>query len=735
MSSTSYSRPSSAAPPSPTNTRPRSPYTPLHPRPRGASRSNTPIIARDRGPYGPVPDDGSQAIYEMLSNRHRREDVSSDAAIARVVAEDEIMDWSSRNSPRPPSQASVRASNGIGLGYPGRANTPGQISRQRSDSAPQKYQIWRPPSAADVRTVPRAPSRSSMSAAAPPSSSVPRHPDQPHYGSPLRYPSEEARPPPNGSYHGERPTSPVVIPHRTSSRLSGSRPINMPGSTATTYPPSRPNSTAPRYERRPITPAVNGHHTHDANSGSSRAGTPAMDMVGRPVSRASAAAANAANLRYAPDEVVARRLARAWNVESLQPDIISEAVVQSEIQYRSVSSPYPPSGLSMSRPRNIPEDIPLVDDREMPHGHPPHRTALLPIPPSPQPSGGGSRDRSRTRTSTPSVNGSSASASINHRPRYPLIEDDIDLSRPDVVLHHFRELFIGPRSCPRCGADITSQHQSIDLAGYKCPPIALVDFMHARCSSCSTISCRGCSITLPCPQGCSGRSSCHINTCCPEGRAIAVFETLVSFDDGYREHARIMGSGGRAARQEFNDLVASRTVSSTAEWEKMIVGAMKTLEVFLRNPDEEDENYKPHPSMKHLFLMSGLPEVMESLLGNRNVSDWVAHSDVYCAMLSTLKCMSNSGLSDLLKDPLPVINQSDGIGSWMRGHGKITWESSSGKDSIARSPPVYEAVKGLERHRRPLLELASRIKFPATVKKIQALCDGILYLLLQQMMV
>ncbi|KAL4268555.1 hypothetical protein AB1N83_002524 [Pleurotus pulmonarius] len=654
MSSMSYSRPSSAAPPSPTNTRPRSPYTPLHPRPRGASRSNTPVIARDRGPYGPVPDDGSQAIYEMLSNRHRREDVSSDAAIARVVAEDEIMDWSSRNSPRPPSQASVRASNGIGLGYPGRANTPGQISRQRSDSAPQKYQIWRPPSAADVRTVPRAPSRSSMSAAAAPSS-VPRHPDQPHYGSPLRYPSEEARPQPNGSYHGERPTSPVVIPHRTSSRLSGTaRRLAMSGvqslqpSTGITY--MIPMAVAQERGRQQwIWLGV-------------RSVEPLLPLLTPPI------------------------------FESLQPDIISEAVVQSEIQYRSVSSPYPPSGLSMSRPRNIPEDIPLVDDREMPHGHPPHRTALLPIPPSPQPSGGGSRDRSRTRTSTPSVNGSSASASINHRPRYPLIEDDIDLSRPDVVLHHFRELFIGPRSCPRCGADITSQHQSIDLAGYKCPPIALVDFMHARCSSCSTISCR------------------------PRNR-------------------RFRNTSGRAARQEFNELVASRTVSSTAEWEKMIVGAMKTLEVFLRNPDEEDENYKPHPSMKHLFLMSGLPEVMESLLGNRNVSDWVAHSDVYCAMLSTLKCMSNSGLSDLLKDPLPVIDQSDGIGSWMRGHGKITWESSSGKDSIARSPPVYEAVKGLERHRRPLLELASRIKFPATVKKIQALCDGILYLLLQQMMV
>ncbi|KAG5220105.1 hypothetical protein IMY05_C4680000600 [Salix suchowensis] len=128
----------------------------------------------------------------------------------------------------------------------------------------------------------------------------------------------------------------------------------------------------------------------------------------------------------------------------------------------------------------------------------------------------------------------------------------------------------------------------------------------------------------------------------------------------------------------------------------MIVGAMKTLEVFLRNPDEEDENYKPHPSMKHLFLMSGLPEVMESLLGNRNVSDWVAHSDVYCAMLSTLKCMSNSERRNRELDA---------------GHGKITWESSSGKDSIARSPPVYEAVKGLERHRRPLLELARGSSF------------------------
>ncbi|KAJ8507705.1 hypothetical protein ONZ45_g9957 [Pleurotus djamor] len=702
----------------------------MHPRPRGASRSNTPITtanSRDRGAY---PDDGSQAIYEMLSSRHRREDISSDVAIAHAIAEDELLDWSQthRNSPRPPSQASVRSpGTGIGLGYPGRANTPGQIARQRSDSAPQKYQIWRPPSAADVRTVPRAPSRSSMSAAA-----NGRPPDHPQYGSPLRYPSDGSGPPPSASasYNDRRPTSPVVIPQRTSSRVS-SRPMNLPGSTATTYPPSRPNSTAPRYERWPVAnPASNGTHTN----GVSRTGTPAMDMASRPHSRASAAAANAANPRYAPDEVIARRLARAWNVESLQPDIISEAVTRNDTtHYRSVSNPFPPSGLSMSRPMNIPESSPLIeddlliDDRDSPptqtyHNHrqssrhPSSRPNLLPIPPSPQPSDHASRERSRTRTSTPSVNGTSTPASTNHRPKqmYPLIEDDVDTSRPDVVLLHFRDLFVGSRACPRCGSSMVSQHHHIDLAGYKCPPIALVDFMHASCSSCSAISCRG--------------------SCCPEGRAIAIFETLVSFDDAYRAHAQIVDSGCRAVRQEFNDLVAARlTAPSTTEWEKTIIGAMKTLEAFLKPPTEEDDTHQHHPSVKHLFLMSCVPEVLESLLGNRNVSDWVAHSDLYCAVLATLKCMSNSGLTDLLKDPLPKIDQSVGLGCWMRGEGSITWEGEQG-GVISKAPPVYEAVKGLERHRRPLLELAGKIKFPATVKKIHALCDGILYLLLQQMM-
>jgi len=48
------------------------------------------------------------------------------------------------------------------------------------------------------------------------------------------------------------------------------------------------------------------------------------------------------------------------------------------------------------------------------------------------------------------------------------------------------------------------------------------------------------------------------------------------------------------------------------------------------------------------------------------------------------------------------------------------------------STPISELIQQLEMHRKPLLALAGKVQFSVTLEKVNMLCDGISYLLLQQ---
>ena len=47
--------------------------------------------------------------------------------------------------------------------------------------------------------------------------------------------------------------------------------------------------------------------------------------------------------------------------------------------------------------------------------------------------------------------------------------------------------------------------------------------------------------------------------------------------------------------------------------------------------------------------------------------------------------------------------------------------------------PIRALVAKLEEHRAPLMAFGATVKFPATKAKVHTLCDGISYLLLQQL--
>jgi hypothetical protein len=273
------------------------------------------------------------------------------------------------------------------------------------------------------------------------------------------------------------------------------------------------------------------------------------------------------------------------------------------------------------------------------------------------------------------------------------------------------------------------------------------DLIHLFCSSCRTCYCRGCFAVARCPsKDCSGGSTCTVRNCCPEVRAVAIFEALSSFDSIFASEAGFTASahtGSKQHRQAYIKLLISKADKKMRKFEDALVRTLMILSVWLQAPtrtaasrsDEEEEGcagVELHPSIARLFSASYLPEVVHAFLSNNNVRDWVAHSETYLAMLDTLRRVSDSrGLSVVLSEPILHVDRSPGLQRLVWDQGAISYELDE-QGRMLESAPLRELVKQLEAHRRPLRQLAEKIQFDPTVEKVNNLCDGMSYLLLQQ---
>ncbi|KAF9528112.1 hypothetical protein CPB83DRAFT_767307 [Crepidotus variabilis] len=144
-----------------------------------------------------------------------------------------------------------------------------------------------------------------------------------------------------------------------------------------------------------------------------------------------------------------------------------------------------------------------------------------------------------------------------------------------------------------------------------------------------------------------------------------------------------------------------------------------------------------------LFRSSYLLEVLHAFLSNNKPRDWIAHSETYIAILEMMRRMLDSGLGAVLNET-PTFSPSGSSASapasavytpFATPSGSTSSSASSSPSSSQQQPPVslYDLIKQLEKHRSPLMNLASRMQFSATVDKVNNLCDAISYLLLQQM--
>ena len=143
-----------------------------------------------------------------------------------------------------------------------------------------------------------------------------------------------------------------------------------------------------------------------------------------------------------------------------------------------------------------------------------------------------------------------------------------------------------------------------------------------------------------------------------------------------------------------------------------------------------------HPSIPRLLTISPLPSVMYAFLSHTLGAerDWVVHSEIYVALMDVIKHLasgssSGGGLSGVVKEPMRRVEEHCGVQAWMWDWGKLVRVrgGANGEGSLG------DAVKRLERHRQGLERYGNKFKFAAMAEKIEMLCEGISYLLFQQL--
>ena len=202
-------------------------------------------------------------------------------------------------------------------------------------------------------------------------------------------------------------------------------------------------------------------------------------------------------------------------------------------------------------------------------------------------------------------------------------------------------------------------------------------------------------------------------------------------------------------------LFRSRTDKRTRAFEGTLVGTLRSLSNWLllaaslsssasASESESSPGSGIHPSIPHLFAVSHLPSVMYAFLSHTLGAgrDWVVHSEIYVALMDAIKHLASSstpssggsGLSGIVKEPVRRVEESCGVQAWIWDRGEVVWvrgTDTEGEGEDGRS--LGDAVKRLEMHRQGLERYGNKFKFAAMAEKIEMLCEGISYLLFQQL--
>lgn len=199
---------------------------------------------------------------------------------------------------------------------------------------------------------------------------------------------------------------------------------------------------------------------------------------------------------------------------------------------------------------------------------------------------------------------------------------------------------------------------------------------------------------------------------------------------------------GRQQRDAYIKLLISK--ADKGKFEDAFVRTLRVICSWLQfspvDADADDKTASGNPSVLNSsvlhLLASYLPEVIHTFLNNNNVRDWIAHSETYSMILETLRWISNSPtLSHVLNLPLPPVQRNCSLRRWETGEGVITFLEDAKRPVgvvVAEIEPIGHLIRKLEMHRGELMGFAGKIQFGSTKEKVNVLCDGISYLVLQQ---
>ncbi|KAL7285064.1 hypothetical protein ACG7TL_000155 [Trametes sanguinea] len=156
--------------------------------------------------------------------------------------------------------------------------------------------------------------------------------------------------------------------------------------------------------------------------------------------------------------------------------------------------------------------------------------------------------------------------------------------------------------------------------------------------------------------------------------------------------------------------------------------------VVLTRDDAQMYDMLPHPSIGSLLLASQLPDLLGTLLRNDSVTDWIARSDVYHAMLALLRRMADCELTlEVLVGARWEMTKSCGLEEWMWDDGEIVWEKNTETGRLVPAPPLYVHFKKLTKQCETFLAGASHMLESAaagedaeTLVKATSLCGDII---------
>jgi hypothetical protein len=151
------------------------------------------------------------------------------------------------------------------------------------------------------------------------------------------------------------------------------------------------------------------------------------------------------------------------------------------------------------------------------------------------------------------------------------------------------------------------------------------------------------------------------------------------------------------------------------------------------NPDDGDEDVpEAHAALPALLGLSRVPAYAAALLrvgagtnARVDVGTWMARAPAYGAVLRVLRAVGDAGCTSVLGRP---VRGGAGTAAWLRGGREEVWRDDAGAETLR------SLIRRLEGARVALLRLAGATTFGPTVEKAHALCDGVLYLLLQDVL-